>query len=64
MLNELYSGGLIQSSVFRDLERLFRARNTIVHGFAAPVIENIAVQFLLTTARTFLEESQAAKKTA
>src|SRR6266446_409939 len=64
MLNELYSGGVLQSSVFRDLEGLFQTRSAIVHGFTTPVIENSAVQFLAETARRLLDESRAAKKTA
>jgi REase_AHJR-like len=64
MLNELYSGGVLQGSDFRDLEGLFQARNAIVHGFTTPVIENSAVQFLVETARRLLDESRAAKMTA
>lgn len=64
MLNELYSGGVLQRSDFRDLEGLFQARSAIVHGFTIPVIERSALQFLVETARKFLDESRAAKKTA
>jgi hypothetical protein len=64
MLNELYSGGALQISDFRHLERLFQARSAIVHGFMTPVIERSAVQFLVETARRFLDESRFAKKTA
>jgi hypothetical protein len=64
MLNELYSGGVLQSSVFRDLEGIFHSRSAIVHGFATPVIEKSAVQFLVETARMLLDESRVAKKTA
>jgi hypothetical protein len=64
MLNELYSGGVLQSSVFRDLEGLFQARNAIVHGFTTPGIQASAVQFLVDTARRLLDESQTVKKTA
>jgi hypothetical protein len=64
LLNELYSGGMLQTSAFRDLEGLFQARNAIVHGFTTPVIESSAVQFLVETARRLLDESLAAKKTA
>lgn len=64
MLNELYSGGVLQSSVFRDLEGLFQARTAIVHGFTTPVIQISAVQFLIENARMLMNESQAAKKIA
>jgi hypothetical protein len=64
MLNELYSGGVLRSSDFRDLEGLFQARSAIVHGFTSPVIGHGAVPFLIDTARTLLEESKAAKKIA
>ena len=64
MLNELYSGGVLQSSDFRDLEGLFQARNAIVHGFTTTVIEDSAVKFLVEIARRLLDESRVAKKTA
>lgn len=64
MLNELYSGGVLQRGDFRDLEGLFQARSAIVHGFTTPVIESSAVQFLVETARRFLDESRTAKQTA
>jgi len=64
MLNELYSGGALQSSVFRDLEGLFQARSAIVHGFTTPVIDKSAVQFLVEIAGMLLDESRAAKKIA
>jgi hypothetical protein len=64
MLNELYSGGALQSSDFRHLEEIFHARSAIVHGFTTPVLDGSAVQFLVETARRFLDESRFAKKTA
>ena len=64
MLNELYSGGALQSSDFRHLEEIFHARSAIVHGFTIPVIERSSVQFLIETTRRFLDESRFAKKTA
>ncbi|HLN32368.1 MAG TPA: hypothetical protein VK395_31860 [Gemmataceae bacterium] len=64
MLNELYSGGVLQSSAFRELETLYQVRSALVHGFTTPIIENSAVQFLVDTARMLLDESRAAKKTA
>jgi hypothetical protein len=64
LLNELYSAGVLQTPVFRDLEGLFQARSAIVHGFTTPVIENSAVQLLVDTARRLLEESRARRKTA
>ena len=64
MLNELYSGGVLQGSVFRDLEGLFQVRSAIVHGFTMPVIEKSAVQLLVETARRLLIEAQPAKQTA
>ena len=64
MINELYSDGVLQGSVFRDLEGLLEARNAIVHGFTTPGIQASAVQFLVDTARRLLDESRAVKKTA
>jgi len=64
MLNELYSDGVLQSSVLRDLEGLFQVRSAIVHGFMTPVVEDSSVQFLVQTARMLLDESRAAKKIA
>jgi len=64
MLNELYSSGVLQASVFRDLEGLFQARSAIVHGFTTPLIEKSAVQFLVETARRLMTESQPAKQLA
>jgi len=64
MLNELYSGGVLQSSVFRSLQGLYQARSAIIHGFTTSVIENSAVQFLVEIARMLLDESRAAKKIA
>jgi hypothetical protein len=63
MLNELYSSGVLEGSLFRDLEGLFQARSAIVHGFTTPV-ENGAVQVLVDTARRLLEESGAVKQPA
>ena len=64
MLNELYSGGVLKTSVFRRLQGLFQTRSAIVHGFTTPVIENSAVQFVVEIARELLDESRAAKKIA
>jgi REase_AHJR-like len=64
LLNELYSGGVLEGRVFRDLEGLFQARSAFVHGFTTPVIEISSVQFLVETARMLLDESRAAKKIA
>jgi len=64
MLNELHSGGVLQSNAFRELEELYQVRSALVHGFTTPIIENRAVQFLVDSARLLLDESWAAKKTA
>jgi hypothetical protein len=64
MINELYSSGVLQSSVVRDLEGLFQLRTAIVHGFTSSGIQSGAVQFLVETARMLLDESRAAKKIA
>jgi hypothetical protein len=64
MLNELYSGGVLPGSVFRDLEGLSQARSAMVHGFTTPDIPATAVQLLADTARRLLDESRAVKKTA
>jgi hypothetical protein len=42
MLNELYSGGQLSGSEFRDLEGLYQARNAIVHGFTPSTLEKNA----------------------
>jgi hypothetical protein len=59
MLNELYSDGILEGSVFRDLERLLQARNAVVHGFATAEIDDSAVQFLIDTAQTLLDSMPA-----
>jgi REase_AHJR-like len=64
MLNDLYSSGVFSQQEFRELERLSQLRNAIVHGFASPVSEAGAVQFLSQTARRLLAESQRAKQPA
>jgi hypothetical protein len=64
MLNELYSGGVFSTGVFRNLEGLFHLRNELVHGFAVPRIDPATVRLLVETARRLLTESQPAKKTA
>ncbi len=64
MLNELYSGGILTTTVLRELEALFQLRNVIVHGFSPPAVEPRAVQFLVDTARRLLTESQLVKQPA
>jgi REase_AHJR-like len=64
MLNELYSCGVLQNSVFRDLEGLYQARSAVVHGFTTRVIEHSAVQFLVEIARMLLDESRIEKRIA
>jgi hypothetical protein len=64
MLNELYSSGVLSTSVLRNLEGLFQLRSAIVHGFSAPVVEPSAVQFLVDTVHRLLTESQPAKQPA
>ena len=64
LLNELYSSGMLNGGDFRDLERLYQARNVIVHGFSPPEIQPSAVQFLVDTARRLLAESHPAKQSA
>jgi hypothetical protein len=63
MLNELYSSGEISTSVLRDLERLFKLRSAVVHGFSVPAVEPGDVRFLVETARRLLQ-SQPAKQPA
>jgi len=55
LLNELRSSGNLQLDEFRDLERHFELRNTIVHGFSPPSIEPSVVPFLVDTARRLLQ---------
>jgi hypothetical protein len=64
MLSELYSSGMLENSVFRELETLFQVRRALIHGFTIPAIENSAVLFLVETAQMLLDESRAARKTA
>jgi hypothetical protein len=64
ILNVLYSHGILKSGAFRKLEDAFEIRNAIAHGFASPDVEPSAVQFLISTARSLLEELPAAKLTA
>ena len=64
MLNELYLGGVLERSVFRDRSGFFQVRSAIVHGFTSPAIESSAVQFLVEIARMLLDESRAAKMIA
>jgi len=64
LLNDLFSAGVFNNRVFRDLEGLFHLRSKVVHGFAAPEVEPSAVQFLVDTARRLLDEPGPAKKTA
>ncbi len=55
MLNELLDTGDLKPGEFRDLERHFELRNTIVHGFSPPSIEPSVVPFLVDTARRLLQ---------
>ena len=64
VLNEVYSSGMISTTVLRELERLFQVRNAIVHGFSAPPVDPGSVRFLIDTARRLLAESQPVKQTA
>jgi len=68
MLNELYSGGLLKTNDFRSLDGLLHERKAIAHGFApvvsSPLVASAAIQLLVDTARSLLDESRAAKKTA
>ena len=58
MINELVSSGVLTPSEFREIERLYRLRNIIVHGFSAPEISQNTVAFLVGTARRLLDESK------
>jgi hypothetical protein len=65
LLNELYSNGVISTVTLRDLEGLYHLRNAMAHGFSAPiVVEPMAVEFLVSTARHLLSEAQPVKQTA
>jgi hypothetical protein len=61
MLNELYSTGIFSTEEFPRLEKAWKLRNEIVHGFAAPTVDPETVQFLLQTAKRLLNESKAEK---
>ena len=64
LLNELYSTGILSGDVFRRLERVYRLRSEITHGFASPTLDAGTVSFLIETARGLLQESLPAKLTA
>ena len=64
MLNELFSAGVFNNRVFRDLEGVFQLRNRVVHGFSTPVVEPATVKFLVDTARQLLDTAEPAKMTA
>lgn len=57
MLNALISAGEIDHGEFRDLEDISRLRNTIVHGFAPPPIDHVAVEFPGAIAHRLLNET-------
>ncbi|HVX10731.1 MAG TPA: hypothetical protein VHC22_06085 [Pirellulales bacterium] len=61
MMNELLSAGVLSNSDFRDLEGLFRARSAIVHGFTTPIIEPVAVNFIIEVAHKLLDQSNPVK---
>ena len=57
MLNELYSSGVISVDELPKLEKLFRVRNQIVHGFLSdPSSEGGAVDFLCDVGRRLIQE--------
>lgn len=64
MLNELYSSGILSTEEFPRLERVYRLRSEISHGFAAPSLEPGDVQFLVETANRLLMESRMVKQSA
>jgi hypothetical protein len=64
LLNDLYSAGIISTSVLRHLERLFHVRSAVINGFSVPAVDPGAVRFLVDTARRMLAESQPVKQTA
>jgi hypothetical protein len=64
MLNELFSAGVFNNRVFRELEGLFQLRNRVVHGFSTPDVSESTVRFLVEIARRLLDEPAPAKQTA
>lgn len=60
MLTELYSDGAFSREEFQRLEKMFRLRNEIVHGFAPPAIDPVAIQFLIENAAQLMAETQTA----
>jgi hypothetical protein len=64
LLNELYSEGIFSTDEFPRLEKAWRLRNEIVHGFAGPTVEPETVRFLLDVAKRLLAESYAEKRPA
>ena len=62
MLNALYSNGMIPVEDFRTLEKLFRVRNQIAHGFNSHLdAEGESVPFLCDVGRHLVEESHHAR---
>jgi hypothetical protein len=58
LANELYSSGILSAREFREIEKFFRIRNEIVHGFALQTPEVVSVQLLTDIARRLTEESR------
>lgn len=64
MLNELYSIGIFSTDEFPRLEKAWKLRNEIAHGFAAPTVEPATVQFLLNVAKRLMDELKPEKQPA
>ncbi len=58
MANELYSSGMVSADEFHELQRMYRLRNEIVHGFSSPSPGSEAVSFLSNLADRLLADSQ------
>jgi len=62
MLNELYSDGVLQSSVFRDLEGLYLARALSFMGSRPELLRTAPCSSSSGLARMLLDESRTCKK--
>jgi uncharacterized protein YutE (UPF0331/DUF86 family) len=58
-MNELLSSGIVSMEDFAEIERLYRLRNEVVHGFVASDIDREDIDFLVQLARRLLDESRS-----
>jgi uncharacterized protein YutE (UPF0331/DUF86 family) len=59
LINEILSSGIVSMEEFAEIERLYRLRNEVVHGFVASGIQTADVHYLVQLSRRMLEESRS-----